>query len=116
MTPQGSGGYPTPGGATNGAVGAGFDDLASASDHAHGTADQIHGQITRLMTTLDAMSPQWDGAARRAFYARWDELRPAIDSLRDSLYAVGDKLAGAHKSFSEMEIDNASGFMNAMQI
>jgi WXG100 family type VII secretion target len=117
MSPQATGGYqPAPAGTSSATLGAVFDDLASAGDHAHTTADDIHGQIIKLMTTLDALSPQWAGPARNALYAKWEDLRPAIDALRDSLHDVGDRLDKAHQGFSTMETDNEAGITKSLQI
>jgi WXG100 family type VII secretion target len=106
-TPQGTGGYPASGGgAANGLMGADFGVMLAAKAYVHEAADQMYKEVSDLMTALEAMSSQWDGAAKTAFYAAWNDWQPKADALRRQLYNIGDGLDSTHKSYSEMELDN----------
>jgi WXG100 family type VII secretion target len=83
-----------------------FGAMLSAKKFVREAADQIYKELNNLMSTLETLSPQWDGAAKKAFYDRYNEWQPKAAALRQALYNIGDGLDSSHTNYSQAEFDN----------
>ncbi len=84
------------------------EELATASNKAQDTAQQVQGELGKLRGTVSGVSASWAGDAQRAFGSlmeRWD-----VDAkkLNDALMAISENLAAAGKGFSATQQDHVA--------
>jgi len=82
------------------------EELATASNKAQDTAQQVQGELGKLRGTVSGIS------AQRAFgglMERWDA---DAKKLNDALLAISENLAAAGKGFSATQQDHVASINN----
>jgi WXG100 family type VII secretion target len=86
------------------------DSLASASGRLEAGSSEVQGTLAHLRSVVDALGPEWEGAASGAFTELYSEFNSAALRLNESLSGIADLLGRAAISYAESEANVAHAF------
>lgn len=70
--------------------------------------DNIDQVITKLDNLKNALEQEWDGQAREAFIAQYEELKPSFEKMRDITGDVSEQLKKTAEIIRETDQQIAS--------
>ncbi len=73
-------------------------------------AETIESVVSKLDALLSNLEAEWEGAASTAFITKYDELRPAFQSVQELVTDIGNALEEVANNFEADDEAMASAF------
>lgn len=84
-----------------------MEQRAASYDNQAGAVGEVISQMVTLMGQLDA---EWEGAAKEAFLAKWEELKPSFESAKVMIEEISARLKTTARNTRETDAANASSW------
>lgn len=71
---------------------------------------KVEEVIATMVQLMSYLSEEWEGSAKEAFLAKWEELKPSFDSAKEMIFQIAERLRITAQNTRETDAANASSW------